>query len=809
MEQGRSPVPEKLQSDAELIRGHLAGDASAFEALANRHAPMVYRACLRLLGDAHEAEDATQAVFVILARKASRFRKGGDMAAWLHGISRRVASEARRAGARRKRREEEGAMLKAASSGGELPAADRAAALEALDREVGALPARERQAVVLRYLEGNSLSQAAKIADCPEGTLGRRAHDGLARLRSRLGGRGAMLGTAALAALLESEAAAALPASLVPSVVTASKLAVAAGATAGAGAVGAKAILLAEGTMKAMMLFKIKVVAAAVLTVAVAAGAAVPVIRGPARMEERKGPGAEAKPGNLKNEGANWGRAVNGLRTSLAADKVAYAKGDTITLTLTFENLSRKPQRIHAYMLNYWHLKWSFEGEIRQLQRRVKFRLAAPREQNFPVLKPGGKTSFSFKSSGTPPSFSHAPVITTTSLTNEGEYRIQVTYENQRNATVAGRALDNIWKGSLSSNKVAFRIGGGKFAWGQAANGLQAGLVPLGGEAAKGWIATECPDCGKKNRKTNAFSRSMAARKRACHGCGKAKPRSATFVEGKPMRLEVHLRNVSKKLIEAPWAHCSWEWRIVFTSRKTGMPRLARYSGPMPKLPPGAKLPTLKLSAGKYWCEVLVRGKKNGKFEYCGAKKIYLPALAALPPGKYTVTATYAYANPKVKKTHWTGRVSTAPVEIEIKARGADDLDTRLFKHAQKDPSFTGLFARYPRVQIAVQEDHSREGKAGELRITNKYRLGVSFKGSPLKGKKLTVIRVANMRIPPPKRWVKGPATVIYHDTASDDTPQKGGLRAFLFMDAAGKVQAIYTYGSSGGGKRPRGKGGR
>ncbi len=268
-------MPQKIESDAQLIRRHLGGDASAFGQIADRHAPMVYRASLRLLGDGHEAEDAAQAVFVILARQATRFRKGGDLAAWLHGIARRVASEARRAKARRKRREEEGAMLMAASSGEGLSDRERTAALEALDREIGALPTKERQAVVLRYLEGHSLGKAAEIADCPEGTLGRRAHDGLARLRSRLGCSGAMLGTAALVSLLEAESASAVPATLVPSVVAASKSAVAAGAIAGGGAVGAKAILLAEGTMKAMMIFKLKVVAA-VLGAVLVAGASVP-----------------------------------------------------------------------------------------------------------------------------------------------------------------------------------------------------------------------------------------------------------------------------------------------------------------------------------------------------------------------------------------------------------------------------------------------------------------------------------------------------------------------------------------------------
>ena len=256
--------------DAELLARYLHGDAGAFESVVARHAPMVYRACLRLLGDAHEAEDAVQAVFVVLARKAKRFRRGGDLSAWLHGIARRVASEARRSAARRRRREEEGAMIRSAASGGTPSAEERSAALRELDRELARLPGKQRQAVILRYLEGRGPQEAARLAGCPERTLSWRARDGLERLRSRLAGRGVALGTGALATLLEAEAAAAVPATLVPSVVT-----LACGAAPGAaGSGGGAAISLAEGALRTMAFGRIK---AAILIAALAAGVALPV----------------------------------------------------------------------------------------------------------------------------------------------------------------------------------------------------------------------------------------------------------------------------------------------------------------------------------------------------------------------------------------------------------------------------------------------------------------------------------------------------------------------------------------------------
>jgi len=257
----------RTESDAELIERHLAGEENAFEALAARYAHVVYRACLRMLGDAHEAEDASQAVFLILARKAARFRRGGNLPAWLHGIARHVAARSLRARARRRRREEEGAMLRNAQSEDGFTTDEKAAVLEILDRELAALPAGQRQAVILRYLSGRSVRESAETSGCPEGTIKRRTSEGLARLRARLAGRGVALGTGALAALLETEATASVPATLVPSIVT-----LACGATPGTAS--GTAVSLAEGTIKALTLGRVK---AAILIAALAAGAAMPV----------------------------------------------------------------------------------------------------------------------------------------------------------------------------------------------------------------------------------------------------------------------------------------------------------------------------------------------------------------------------------------------------------------------------------------------------------------------------------------------------------------------------------------------------
>ena len=107
---------------------------------------------------------------------------------------------------------------------------NRQKALENLDRELGALSAIQREAVILRYLKGYSEKEAARIAGCPQGTLGRRASDGIARLRKRLAKQGFALGTTVFLGLLEAEARAAVPQTLLPSIVAASKVAAASAA---------------------------------------------------------------------------------------------------------------------------------------------------------------------------------------------------------------------------------------------------------------------------------------------------------------------------------------------------------------------------------------------------------------------------------------------------------------------------------------------------------------------------------------------------------------------------------------------------
>ncbi len=273
-----------MRTDQELLADYASGGSeAAFAELVSRHSRMVYRTCLRLLGNGHDAEEATQAVFLALAREPRAFRPVASLAGWLHGVAGNVGRMAVRSRARRIRHEEEAAMIRPVQggdggreAGGE---SGRNEALAMLDREIDALPSAQRQAVLLRYLEGHSQEEAARLAGCPQGTLARRAQIGLDRLRERLAQHGAVLSAAGLIAVLDAEAGAAMPAALLPSILATSKLAATGVATGAAGIAGAQyavPVQLAEGVLRMMFWTKIKVAAAvcaAVLAVVGGGGA--------------------------------------------------------------------------------------------------------------------------------------------------------------------------------------------------------------------------------------------------------------------------------------------------------------------------------------------------------------------------------------------------------------------------------------------------------------------------------------------------------------------------------------------------------
>jgi RNA polymerase sigma factor (sigma-70 family) len=193
--------------DRELLRQFVATrHEPAFAALVHRHGPLVFGVCRRMLGDRHDAEDALQATFLILACKAASVRNTESLASWLHGTAVRVALNLRR---RRQRRLEHEA---AAARPDRVFAADEVTWREvqaALDEELGRLPEHYRAPLVLCHLEGKSRDEAAALLGWSAGTLHGRLERAKRTLHTRLTARGLTLSACLAATALPAQRVAA------------------------------------------------------------------------------------------------------------------------------------------------------------------------------------------------------------------------------------------------------------------------------------------------------------------------------------------------------------------------------------------------------------------------------------------------------------------------------------------------------------------------------------------------------------------------------------------------------------------------
>jgi RNA polymerase sigma factor (sigma-70 family) len=200
------------RTDGELLEGFtVRKEEEAFAELVRRHGPLVLGVCRKLLRHEQDAEDAFQATFLVLARKASCIYSPAVLPSWLYGVATRIAARMRAAGARRRAREVP--LVDAATSGPQPgPAAEDVAPV--LHEEIGRLPEKYRVPLVLCYLEGKTNEQAARLLACPPGTVFSRLARARERLRDRLRRRGVVIATAVLAtalATLPQDARAAVP----------------------------------------------------------------------------------------------------------------------------------------------------------------------------------------------------------------------------------------------------------------------------------------------------------------------------------------------------------------------------------------------------------------------------------------------------------------------------------------------------------------------------------------------------------------------------------------------------------------------
>ncbi len=355
-------------SDRKLVEEALAGRSeAAFGAIVERHGPMVYRVSWRVLQHTQDAEDAFQATFLVLARKLRTVRKQSSLASWLHGVAHRVALKAKAQAAGRRRHEHEHLLPKS------VPPDDvtwKELRL-ALDAELGKLPEKWRQPLILCYLEGRTQDEAADQLAWSKSTLRRRLEEARIALARRLNGRGIVL-PAALSAVLLADCSAPAGSALVASTVEAAA-GVAAGKTV-ASAASAKVAALTEGMVKTMFMNRLKSLALVLLLLGMTA------FGGGLYMRNLWAAGQEVKA--EQNEDKGESKKADLAKTKFEADKHKL-QGTWTTVTSTKNGVERPEEK--GVVLEFK----GNEVHVREPARKETFVLSVR-----PAAFPGGDIAF-------------------------------------------------------------------------------------------------------------------------------------------------------------------------------------------------------------------------------------------------------------------------------------------------------------------------------------------------------------------------------------------------------------------------------
>jgi RNA polymerase sigma factor (sigma-70 family) len=323
----RSVMPE---GDGELLGRFVErSDERALAALVERHGPMVWGVCRRLLSH-HDAEDAFQVSFIVLARKAGSVNPREMVGNWLYGVARQAALQVKTA----RRREVQVTDMPDV----EAPQDQWADVRPILDEELSRLPEPYRAVIVLSDLEGKTRKEVASLLGCPEGTVASRLVRARAMLAKRLTQRGVALSGGALAAVLSQNASAGVPASVLMSTIKAANL----------GQIPVKVAALAEGVLKTMLLTKLKSVMAVMVVAAlvglVGYGAAMGQQKGDTPQESEPKPQKVEDAVVKEKETTAWGKEVDCLQMGLALlpeDTHTIRLGEKVKFAVKLRNVGK------------------------------------------------------------------------------------------------------------------------------------------------------------------------------------------------------------------------------------------------------------------------------------------------------------------------------------------------------------------------------------------------------------------------------------------------------------------------------------
>jgi RNA polymerase sigma factor (sigma-70 family) len=247
-------VPEEGTDQELLERFATSHEEAIFEALMQRHGPMVMGVSQRVLSHEQDAEDVFQATFLVLARKAKSIRKRASLGSWLYGVAYRLALKLKAGAAKRRERERRVAEMMALGTSTGSSWSDLR---PILDEELSRLPERYRAPLILCYLEGKTNVEAGRMLGWPAGSMSKRLARGRELLRARLVQRGLTLSATALATMISEHAQASILPALWQSSLKAAVLA-SAGQTL-TGVVSSQVGSLVNGVMHTMFMTKLKV----------------------------------------------------------------------------------------------------------------------------------------------------------------------------------------------------------------------------------------------------------------------------------------------------------------------------------------------------------------------------------------------------------------------------------------------------------------------------------------------------------------------------------------------------------------------
>jgi len=210
-------------NDTELLARFLQDKVdAAFAAIVERHGPLVYGVCRRILADPNDAEDAFQATFLVLVRKGGTLRDPARLSSWLYGVAHRTARKLRAKAMLRTKSERQASQMPTKSDHHELTYDELQ---KILDEEIGQLPEKYALPLILCYLEGKTNAQAALQLGWPEGSISRRLSRARELLKSRLSKRGLAISAALITAVFARPAVAAVPSGLLAATTRAATLA--------------------------------------------------------------------------------------------------------------------------------------------------------------------------------------------------------------------------------------------------------------------------------------------------------------------------------------------------------------------------------------------------------------------------------------------------------------------------------------------------------------------------------------------------------------------------------------------------------